>query len=338
MIKKLAEHSLSKRKVTVVCFTVLLLALASIFDYSATLYLRENDWRAWSSLMDRSWFEGESFGGGDVPVIVFMAVIFAWALSFLRFSPKSLKRLRRYFSYIIVHGLLTAVVIHLLKGVMARPRPSDVFSGEIAFRSWFDLQSPELHGWGRGSFPSGHTANIASLVSLTYVIAHGLSAASRWVHLARIIVFCLIATMGLSRVMHGAHWLTDTIAAAAITWWLADAVFHRLLCLPMQRFPTEIHRPCLWEFRLFVMVLVGCLNLAAALFALRLLAHSLYVWGTLYLISALGVAYVLFRAISLWQESLFPSGRENLAPPLDPDSVGGPLLSTVACQDYPTYQ
>ena len=102
--------------------------------------------------------------------------------------------------YFVLASALSAGLVQLLKNLIGRARPD-----EILITADF------------GSFPSGHTANAATLAITLAIILQ-----RRWVWFAGIAYTVLMA---LSRTYLGAHWLTDTIggmllgtAVAVIVW------------------------------------------------------------------------------------------------------------------------
>lgn len=109
--------------------------------------------------------------------------------------------------YFLIASVLSAGVVQLLKNTFNRARPEDI-----------------LVVTDHGSFPSGHTANAA-----TVAVALGIILGRRWVWFLGVVYTVL---MLLSRTYLGAHWLSDTLggfvlgAAVAIILWAPLA--HRL--------------------------------------------------------------------------------------------------------------
>jgi len=109
---------------------------------------------------------------------------------------------RRFWAagYFAVASALSAGLVRVLKHVFGRPRPE-----EILIPSDF------------GSFPSGHTANAA-----TMAVVLGLLLFRWWVWAAGAL---WVVLMALSRTYVGAHWVSDTIggmilgAAVALLLW-----------------------------------------------------------------------------------------------------------------------
>ena len=93
--------------------------------------------------------------------------------------------------YYAIAAALSVTVVQVLKTVVARPRPEDI------------LVTSDF-----GSFPSGHSANAA-----TIAVTLGIIFARTWVWVAGSIYTLL---MMLSRTYLGAHWISDTIGGLLI--------------------------------------------------------------------------------------------------------------------------
>ena len=110
--------------------------------------------------------------------------------------------------YFAIATIVSAGLVQLLKNLYERPRPHDI------------LVASDL-----GSFPSGHTANAATMAVVLSLVLRRV-----WIWAAGV-VYTVI--MLLSRTYLGAHWLSDTIgglvlgsAVAVIVW---APLAHRLL-------------------------------------------------------------------------------------------------------------
>jgi undecaprenyl-diphosphatase len=108
-------------------------------------------------------------------------------------------------SAFILGSAVSSGVVQLMKAGFDRARPEEIL---------LPLDSP--------SFPSGHTANAATVVVLLALLLR-----RRWIALAGAVYVILMA---LSRTYLGAHWITDTVGgilvgtAMAVLVWAAFAV------------------------------------------------------------------------------------------------------------------
>ena len=101
--------------------------------------------------------------------------------------------LRRFWSalFLAVSCILSAGIVQLLKEIVGRPRPEDM------------LVVSDF-----GSFPSGHSANAATLMVCVAIIVH-----RAWVWAAGA---AYVVLMMVSRTYLGAHWVSDTIGGALV--------------------------------------------------------------------------------------------------------------------------
>jgi membrane-associated phospholipid phosphatase len=138
-------------------------------------------------------------GAGIIGVFVVPVAI---SLLFLLF------RMKWVALYFLISTIVSAALVQLLKRLFDRPRPQDI-----------------LVTADPGSFPSGHTANAATMAVVLALVLRRV-----WIWAAGV-VYTVI--MLLSRTYLGAHWLSDTIgglvlgsAVAVIVW---APLAHRLL-------------------------------------------------------------------------------------------------------------
>lgn len=116
-------------------------------------------------------------GGGILGSVVIPVVVFALLLAFRR--PWGA-------TFFAVASVVSVICVQVLKHTVGRARPSDI-----------------LVHVDTGSFPSGHTANAA-----TMAVVFGILFPRIWVWCAGVAWSLLMA---VSRTYLGAHWLSDTI-------------------------------------------------------------------------------------------------------------------------------
>lgn len=126
---------------------------------------------------------------------------------------------RRWRAAVLVGAalLLSALSVQVLKSLFARSRPD-----EMLVLSDF------------GSFPSGHTANAATLVTLAVLLFP-----RAWVRGAAI---AWVVVMAVSRTLVSAHWLTDTVGGMLMGTGVAlvvAALLRQLWPGPAQRDPAK---------------------------------------------------------------------------------------------------
>jgi undecaprenyl-diphosphatase len=152
-----------------------------------------------------SWLGGGWFGVFLVPLAV------AGVLLLLRRPWTAM--------YSILAAALSAGAVQGLKHLFGRERPEDM------------LVAADF-----GSFPSGHTANAATLGAMFFLITW------RWWVLAAGILWTVL--MAFSRTYLGVHWLTDTLGGA-----LLGAAVAALVWAPFAaKLHDEAQRPLSWRW------------------------------------------------------------------------------------------
>ncbi len=114
--------------------------------------------------------------------------------------------------------LITLFCAFFVKALWGRVRYRDVLAGNGAF-SFFAV--PHFFS-GHFSFPSGHTANAACFMAVSYFVKN-----KKMQRFLRILLAVWLAAVGLSRVRLGAHFLTDVIGGAIVglsAYWVAPRV------------------------------------------------------------------------------------------------------------------
>jgi membrane-associated phospholipid phosphatase len=285
------------------CVTwLVLMVLVVPVDYDWTLILREHRIRALDQFMDHTIFEGEPVGGGD-PVI--FLILLAAGASYLAWKFGSASRFyawRPHLGFILTSALICSVMmVHSLKWVVGRARPSQVVKAYFPFSDWF-VFGPHFitEGTYYGSFPSGHTAQAFVLISVAYALATAFHQ-TRTVRLIGwlwgAIAGCFVILMGISRCMALKHWLSDVLGAIGISWILMHAIYFWMLKIPEQvayyerhgRYPDD---PVVWELRLCVHIFGMVLGGMALLIGIRAVILGTH-WALFLLIPA-GMLFLFF--------------------------------------------
>jgi membrane-associated PAP2 superfamily phosphatase len=191
----------------------------------------------------------------------------------------TLERWRPHFGFALTCALISAIqVVHSLKWVMGRARPKEVVAKGLAFSHWFEF-GPHFvtEGVYRGSFPSGHTAQVFLLMAVAYILAADpqLSPRTRrlgWVWGILALAYTLV--MGVGRCMSFSHWLSDVVGALVLSWIGMHLIYFRLLRVPEQ---VRFHRrwgghpatPLVWEMQLCAWCLGLFLGAMGLLLGLR---------------------------------------------------------------------
>jgi lipid A 4'-phosphatase len=196
----------------------------------------------------------------DITMAVFFVVLLIIGLIRIK-HPKG-KLLTRYSLYIIISVAISVglIVNVLLKGLYGRPRPlqtilwpnstsPDLYNFYFVWEPAF-LINPELIGEGK-SFPSGHTSATAMFSLLFFVFRNK----NIWKNMTpnkpqsnrTIYIFSVVfkwfgfvvgtagtVLMGMSRIVAGKHFASDTIWALAIVWTISWTFYRFVFRIPQK--------------------------------------------------------------------------------------------------------
>ena len=242
------------------CTWILAMMLVVPVDYDWTIILRQNRIAIIDQLMDRTLFEGEALGGGDPVILLVIFVAVAYYFSWKKGVASRFYAWRPHLGFILTAVLICSVMmVHSLKWIMGRARPLYVIKGNLPFSDWF-VFGPHfiVDGTYRGSFPSGHVAQVFVLMTIAYLLI-GLANRSSAFRLSGWLwgSICLIYTvmMGISRCMTLSHWLSDGMGALGLAWILMHLIYFQWLKVPQQAaYYQKIGKypqiPTVWELRL----------------------------------------------------------------------------------------
>ena len=250
-------------------------------DKAWSFWMHEHRWPALVDFMGRTIFEGQALGGGDPVVLYLLAALIGYYLAWKNGPAGRFYRHRSLLGFVAVSAACWGLgIVHALKWAVGRARPFEVLFTGAPFTAWHDI-GPHFvtEGIYHGSFPSGHTAQAALLLTLAYVLAAGAEhraglRPAAWLWTA----VCLLFTtaMGAARVMALSHWLTDVIAGLFFTWIGIHASYHWILKVPAQvsffrktgRWPQA---PEAWELRLSAWLLGTLAGFSMAVLGARAL-------------------------------------------------------------------
>ena len=144
-------------------------------------------------------------------ISLFIIVLFA-LVAFLM-SEKSLKKYFATACRCAIVGIAAFVIIWLFKLTWGRVRPRQLAGDLSLFTPWYLPQGFT----GYFSFPSGHTANATVIVSSVYYLEFLPDRLKKYKPLIITLLAAWIAAVAFSRVLVGAHYLSDVLFGAAIT-------------------------------------------------------------------------------------------------------------------------
>lgn len=277
-------------------------------DYDATVFLRQNRIKAIDNFMDHTLFEGESPGGGDPVILFFLVTVVAYYIAWKRGSGSRLYAWRPHLGFILTFALTgSLMMVHSLKWVMGRARPAYVVKELLPYSDWF-LFGPHYitEGAYRGSFPSGHVAQVFALMTLAYILATGFNRSKNlrlWGGLWGMVALGYTLMMGVSRCMKLSHWLSDVIGALGLAWIIMHVTYFWLLKIPLQEAYYQQHgyypqQPIVWELSLCFHIFGIVVGLMAIVLGLR----GLFLQAPLPLLTLIptGLLLVIFFSIKFW--------------------------------------
>lgn len=170
----------------------------------------------WLIPKDSGWFHQLAYTGPKVGLYAF-ALWLLWAMAFPSSSPAWLGRRRAAYLFFAMAAI--SLTCTQLRDVtqMATPRALKVY-GAVGPNAWEHLLLFDAKplGYPSNAFPAGHASGGFALLSLAFAWA---AASARRRGLLIGIVYG--SAMGLYQVARGEHFLSHTLATAAIAWLIA---------------------------------------------------------------------------------------------------------------------
>jgi membrane-associated phospholipid phosphatase len=284
-------------------FVPLMAAIASV-DYQWTVYLQDHQVHAISDFVAQSLFSGEKFGMTDPVMMLEIVVLLAYVGSFYG-RPGRLAKWRSRLGFMVTSTLLTAVgLVHTLKMGVGRARPREVFKYGLHYSPWHRFGSHHLsEGVFSGSFPSGHTATVAILIAIVYLIGGNAQANTKrrvWACFCGGFAFCYAGFVTLGRSMGEAHWLSDCLGSVGLAWLCAHILYFHVLRIPQQEQYVAVHGkppalPRFWEIKFSGCVLATAVSLLLTVVGARALLLGVAPWMGVSLIVGPVLAWLFWK-------------------------------------------
>lgn len=145
---------------------------------------------------------------GVLAIILFLTSLFI----INKLGKEKLREVKKIALVLILLVVLEIIIVNVLKIVWGRPRMRSMESFE-QFKYWFQINGPAL-GEEFKSFPSGHTANGFVMIAYSLFLPYFKKINEKGFMIFAIVWGSLVA---LSRVVLGAHFLSDVLIGGYIT-------------------------------------------------------------------------------------------------------------------------
>ncbi|RLD83897.1 MAG: hypothetical protein DRJ10_02590 [Bacteroidetes bacterium] len=187
---------------------VLALPFIALFSYVIT------------SMPVRYMYENHATGfGEDIPQVlnittIILAIIIFVTTMFIerKIDDSKFKEMRKAAILFILLVVGEIILVTVVKEVWGRPRMR-ILESIDGFKRWYEINGPALNN-NYKSFPSGHTSNAFSVIAYTLFFSYFKNVNKKLVMIIAVIWGVLVA---VSRVVLGAHFLSDVITGGYIT-------------------------------------------------------------------------------------------------------------------------
>ena len=142
-----------------------------------------------------------------------LLIVVIFAMTVLLICEANIKKYFDTACRCAIVGVATFVIIWLFKLTWGRVRFRQGGSDPNVFTPWYLPQGFT----GYYSFPSGHTANATVIMTLTFYFKFMSDKAKKWKPIIVTVLTVWLVAVALSRVLVGAHFLSDVLFGAAIT-------------------------------------------------------------------------------------------------------------------------
>jgi membrane-associated phospholipid phosphatase len=233
-----AAISLSSITLIVVClwFNDLLIS-----RYLVSQAAKQNYLHTFADFMDRSLFNGESFGGQDISYFLVSPFFVFYLLCMFSSGLRNKFRDTDFYKnsgFIFSCSLVLFIVCRSLKTFFRRVRPDDL--GKVVDNVVQDYSGMWMVGSqklsvavSKGSFISGHTTTAAVIIALAYLVY---SSKRPWISRLTVIVSVFWAVLlGLGRVYSGDHYPSDIFWSVVVSFVLIKWIYKDVLKLDLQK-------------------------------------------------------------------------------------------------------
>ena len=150
----------------------------------------------------------------QIIIYVLTAILFAGVVYLVfKIPPETLRKYRRAAGVVALLVFTEVILVNSLKSLWARPRMRSMESFE-QFKYWWQINGPVPMNEELRSFPSGHTANAFIMVAFLSFLDK--NKAKLYRNFA-IFAFIWCGLTALSRVVLGAHFLSDVVFSGYLT-------------------------------------------------------------------------------------------------------------------------
>ena len=257
----------------ILLFPIIMIPLG-FMDVQWTVLLYKTGFENFGKFMQRTLFNGSKPGLSD-PAIILQLVNLGFYLYYSRKRQSVwLDRYRPFFGFMVFCSFFTGLgLVHSVKWVLGRARPYLVLDGKLDYSSWHEFGSQFVtDGVFYGSFPSGHTATVFLLITLSYYLVANPNNSTKakligWIWGIIVFVMTIMMILGRSITLH--HWLTDSVGIMLLSWIFIHLIYFRILKIPAQIRYVENRKqypplPRYWElsllWRLFL-ITIGVMSM-----------------------------------------------------------------------------
>ncbi len=316
---------LSESKITRVPWGLIILILLfpaimiplDFVDMLLTVQLNKSGWEAFGKVMQRTLFNGGKPGLTD-PAIILLLVNLGFYLYYSRKrASERLNKFRPLFGFVFFCSLFTGLgLVHSLKWVLGRARPYLVLDGKLPFSNWYEF-GPQFvtDGIYYGSFPSGHTATIFLLITLSYYLINhpGYGCKEKiagWIWGGVVMIMTLMMIMGRSITLD--HWLSDSIGMSILSWIFIHLIYFYILKIPAQVRYVEAHKdyadlPRYWEIILLWRLFLITIGVMSVLIGIRSLFIKHASWLAVIVIPGLFlILYFSKSLLKVYRDCMIP--------------------------------